>query len=243
MFCPNCGAKNEVFAKFCHKCGTQLTGGMPSQPSAQPPASPRTMGRGCFIGLILGVVILVLLPIIGILAAIAIPNFIEAQTRAKVSRARADLRAMATALEMYYVDTNDYPAWSDDPRQNAFGPEAGAVRNLRQVPTFRMRHDADLMTLTTPVTYITDYFDDPFSPDSMHTFAFYSVNPPESNPSAPSGWVMWGRGPDRTFDLNLNLVSSLYDPAAPDPFEALVEFSFDPTNGTVSRGDIIRIQE
>ena len=47
--------------------------------------------------------------IIALLAAIALPNFLEAQTRAKVSRAKADLRTVATALEAYRVDSNAYP--------------------------------------------------------------------------------------------------------------------------------------
>jgi type II secretory pathway pseudopilin PulG len=37
-----------------------------------------------------------------------VPNFLEAQTRAKVSRAKSDMRTLATALESYYVDNNNY---------------------------------------------------------------------------------------------------------------------------------------
>lgn len=47
--------------------------------------------------------------IIAILAAIAVPNFLEAQTRSKVSRARADMRSISTGLESYCIDTNRYP--------------------------------------------------------------------------------------------------------------------------------------
>ncbi len=47
--------------------------------------------------------------IIAILAAIAVPNFLEAQTRAKYSRVKSDFRAMQTALESYRVDANHYP--------------------------------------------------------------------------------------------------------------------------------------
>ena len=51
--------------------------------------------------------LLVVVAVIAILAAIALPNFLEAQTRAKVSRVAADLRTIATALETY----RDRPAW------------------------------------------------------------------------------------------------------------------------------------
>ena len=54
--------------------------------------------------------LLIVVAIIAILAAIAVPNFLEAQTRSKVSRVRSDQRSMATAIETYYVDNNEYPA-------------------------------------------------------------------------------------------------------------------------------------
>lgn len=53
--------------------------------------------------------LLIVVAIIGILAAIAVPNFLQAQIRAKVARVEADLRAMSTAIEMYRMDNNAYP--------------------------------------------------------------------------------------------------------------------------------------
>ena len=55
--------------------------------------------------------LLVVVAVIAILAAIALPSFIEAQTRAKVSRARADIRSVVTAVEAYRVDWNQYPTY------------------------------------------------------------------------------------------------------------------------------------
>ena len=43
--------------------------------------------------------LLIVVAIIAILAAIAVPNFLEAQVRAKVSRAKTDLRRKFTAVE------------------------------------------------------------------------------------------------------------------------------------------------
>jgi prepilin-type N-terminal cleavage/methylation domain-containing protein len=43
--------------------------------------------------------LLIVVAIIGILAAIAIPNFLQAQVRAKVSRCQADIRTLATGLK------------------------------------------------------------------------------------------------------------------------------------------------
>src|SRR5205823_5824534 len=53
--------------------------------------------------------LLVVVAIIAILALIAVPNFLEAQTRSKVSRAKADMRTVAVAVEAYCVDNNQYP--------------------------------------------------------------------------------------------------------------------------------------
>ena len=52
--------------------------------------------------------LLIVVAIIGILAAIAVPNFMNAQIRAKVARTKGDLKAVATALETYRVDKNAY---------------------------------------------------------------------------------------------------------------------------------------
>ena len=54
--------------------------------------------------------LLVVVAIVAILAAIAVPNFLEAQVRSKVSRVKADMRTVATALESYAIDNNGkYP--------------------------------------------------------------------------------------------------------------------------------------
>ncbi len=53
--------------------------------------------------------LLIVVAIIAILAAIAVPNFLEAQTRAKISRVRGDMRSFATAIETYHIDYNKYP--------------------------------------------------------------------------------------------------------------------------------------
>lgn len=53
--------------------------------------------------------LLIVVAIIGILAAIAVPNFLNAQLRAKISRTYSDLRAISVAMESYQVDRNAFP--------------------------------------------------------------------------------------------------------------------------------------
>jgi type II secretion system protein G len=106
--------------------------------------------------------LLIVVLIIAILAAIAIPNFLEFQTRAKVSRAKTDLRTLAGALEAYHVENGDYPYISDDEAGEWIMP-AGFPHN-RTSPA----------GLTTPIAYLTAALYDPFALDlpegAAHSF-------------------------------------------------------------------------
>ena len=53
--------------------------------------------------------LLIVIAIIGILAAIAIPNLLNALQRGKQKRTMSDMRNLATAIESYNVDNNSYP--------------------------------------------------------------------------------------------------------------------------------------
>ena len=53
--------------------------------------------------------LLIVVAIIGIIAAIAIPNLLNAINRGRQKRTMADMRSIGTALESYSVDFNFYP--------------------------------------------------------------------------------------------------------------------------------------
>lgn len=53
--------------------------------------------------------LLIVVAIIGIIAAIAIPNLLNAIDRGKQKRTMADMRSVGTAIESYAVDNNFYP--------------------------------------------------------------------------------------------------------------------------------------
>jgi prepilin-type N-terminal cleavage/methylation domain-containing protein len=59
--------------------------------------------------------LLVVVAIIGILAAIAVPNYMGAQVKARTAQAKMDLRALAQAVESYHVDRRVYPQTSLEP--------------------------------------------------------------------------------------------------------------------------------
>jgi type II secretion system protein G len=54
--------------------------------------------------------LLIVIAIIGILAAIAIPNLLNAVQRGKQKRTMSDMRSLATAIEAYAIDNSTYPA-------------------------------------------------------------------------------------------------------------------------------------
>ena len=65
--------------------------------------------------------LLIVVAIIGILAAIAVPNFLNAQMRAKIARCEAEMKGLGTAYTMYKMDNNDWPPHLDgDPSQHRF---------------------------------------------------------------------------------------------------------------------------
>lgn len=54
--------------------------------------------------------IMVVVVIIGVLGAIVVPQFMSRPDQAKVTAAKIDIQAIATALEMYRLDNSHYPS-------------------------------------------------------------------------------------------------------------------------------------
>jgi type IV pilus assembly protein PilA len=66
--------------------------------------------------------LMIVVAIIGILAAIAIPNFVRFQARAKQGEAKANLKALFTAQRSYF---QEYDAYRQEVREIGFTPERG----------------------------------------------------------------------------------------------------------------------
>lgn len=108
--------------------------------------------------------LLIVVAIIGILAAIAVPNFLNAQMRAKIARSYSDIRSITTALESMRVDRNvllvDF--WDDDTSigqeriADTFGGVGGG-HNDRGGTT------GVLTPLTSPTPYMSSIPQDPFA--------------------------------------------------------------------------------
>ena len=108
--------------------------------------------------------LLIVVAIIGILAAIAVPNFLNAQMRAKIARAQADMRNTVTAIEQLRLDRgvmlvdfwDDDTQWGIDRMKDIFAGVGGAAQNDRGGM-------AGLFApLTSPVAYMSGLPLDPF---------------------------------------------------------------------------------
>lgn len=108
--------------------------------------------------------LLIVVAIIGILAAIAVPNFLNAQTRAKIARTQADMRSVSTAINMFILDNNKMllDFWDDDAAeaQTRWQEDFGGVGPPPPYNSF----EGPFYPLTSPVAYISSIPRDPFSP-------------------------------------------------------------------------------
>jgi prepilin-type N-terminal cleavage/methylation domain-containing protein len=185
--------------------------------------------------------LLIVVAIIAILAAIAVPNFLEAQVRAKIARSEADMRTLATGIEAYCVDQNSYP----EPDQANFA-----------IPTY-------LLPITTPVAYLGALPAYTWAP-----FWYWMDNSGGSFPDAWGGSMYqakcyryeckgyWDKSaepyPGTTFTWKMFDSKQMHNwwlaAVGPDGVQNqetgvddCMSLAYDASNGTVSKGDIIRM--
>ena len=174
--------------------------------------------------------LLIVVAIIAILALIAVPNFLEAQTRSKVARAKNDMRTLRVALEAYRLDNTQYP------------------RDIRGTGTWTTWYQ-----LTTPIAYLTSV---PHSPWRTWEYIHAGYNDPGMPPydyaqyedlqdetwtprlhAAGLLYTVVCSGPDEDNDLGWDQVDYIVVYPARRP--SALGYLYDPTNGSVSSGDII----
>ncbi len=97
--------------------------------------------------------LLIVVAIIGILAGIAVPNFLGALTKAKIARAQADMRSIMTAVESYSVDWNGLP----------FPADGEGHLIPFDSPNVFWFETKTTPVLTEPVAYLSSLPDDPFN--------------------------------------------------------------------------------
>jgi prepilin-type N-terminal cleavage/methylation domain-containing protein len=163
--------------------------------------------------------LLIVVAIIGILAAIAVPNFMNAQIRASIARVESDFKTMNTAIEMYRLDKGgDIPRW---------GPLGWAQAWAR---------------FTTPVAYMSlvpiDVFESKFKENFAHAHNWYEYNGCRGTTAMKNlkegqiidNYVLVSYGPDGIDDtINIS-----------DYPNAARFMQYDASNGLRSSGDILK---
>ncbi len=176
--------------------------------------------------------LLIVVAIIAILAAIAIPNFLEAQTRSKVARVKNDLRMLATAIEAYLVD-----------HQMIYGTNDWQAAGISDAMEARLYAHS---RLTTPVAYLTTILYDPFYVQGgagtgvrrrgAYEFRSYHSQSTGSYLAVYHRNYFWAVN-----SIGPICVREAGDPSMQDVLRGIAPgFVYDPTNGTISKGFIIR---
>ncbi len=98
MFCQHCGTQVTEGAAFCMKCGQEV-GTAPTQ------AKNNSRTTLVLILVVAGVLAIVGIPVIGMIAAVAIPTFLNARDKANFAVCVSALAKVKAAEEMYIVET------------------------------------------------------------------------------------------------------------------------------------------
>lgn len=179
--------------------------------------------------------LLIVVAIIAVLAAIAVPNLLEARVRSLVARSQSDLRTLAVGLESYRVDGNGYP-----PHAELLA--SGVVNDPAVAAGLTTTEFLPPRVLTSPVAYLASVPADPFLTGTggypRGEYGYIEsrrmagiligrglVASAEAIVPTYGGWRLFAAGPDRDKgrDAKQNVL-------------------YDPTNGTISDGDLVRTQ-
>ena len=161
--------------------------------------------------------LLIVVAIIGILAAIAVPNFMNAQIRAKIARTLSDIKAQATGLEEYRLDNNVYPP-----------------SNEQSVPP-------RLKRLSTPMAYLSTVPHDVFGDPTIAYGGYYHYVEKKSEEAwFRADWHSSNSDLQTAGSMTLDVPGGLYwHIRSVGPNKALdYGFPYSSSNGLVTVGDI-----
>lgn len=198
--------------------------------------------------------LLIVVAIIGILAAIAVPNFLNAQIRAKVARSYSDMKSISTAVQMFITDRgkmlvdirdDDSQIGIDRIQQdfNGVGFNGGAGnRNNRAV----------LSPLTSPISYMSSVPKSPFIPSHLQTST--SGNNEAFGRVGNDSYSYWDNDPeiaDGGGDWNLanvnryipsfkpwDFILITFGPGASSGNNVNTGLPYSPSNGIASAGEV-----
>lgn len=108
--------------------------------------------------------LLIVVAIIGILAAIAVPNFLNAQIRAKVARSQADMKSLGTAIESFRLDQGTLLVdfWDEGHAETVARLEKWNFCSPNNLNDEVRNQKCIFGNLTSPVSYMSSIPNDPF---------------------------------------------------------------------------------
>ncbi|NQU42966.1 prepilin-type N-terminal cleavage/methylation domain-containing protein [bacterium] len=216
--------------------------------------------------------LLIVVAIIAILAAIAVPNFLEAQVRAKISRVHNDLRTISLGMHSYMVDNNKTPYLYEE-----YSSTSPYMYNAYLYHHFSSGSWHNAVRLTTPVAYLeTIAYEDPFDTfgdthdlldkagfvclslqgaladgkfvqDTFASLASYQWLSPRvfriNGQTRTITFHLVSCGPDKVWQTHASaLISGQSTGTEAEEYVEGTVPQYDPTNGTNSQGEIWRFE-
>ncbi len=179
--------------------------------------------------------LLIVVAIIGILAAIAVPNFLNAQVRAKSARTFADMRMLDEQIKIRQLDTNRWLIDGNDSSEDDgtfkcafrngyhfFGVTCSEARGVKcNSIGDNFFNGQTWALLTTPVSYIGSIPKDPFGGGLFYGYEDRNC----ANGNNCPHWLIFAAGPDGDHGDWIDRTAEAYQPS----------------NGLTSNGDVWRL--
>lgn len=179
--------------------------------------------------------LLIVVAIIGILAAIAVPNFLNAQIRAKSARCFSDMRMLDSQINIRFMDSGRWIIDGNDESQDDgsykckfvggytfFGVKCSEAKGVKcNSIADNFFNGKTWALLTTPISYISSIPQDPFGGG---LFYGYEDRECANNEQLRTHWLVFAAGPDCDHGDWIDRHAEPYNPS----------------NGLVSNGDLWR---
>ncbi len=205
--------------------------------------------------------LLIVTAILGVLSAIAVPNFLQARLRAQTAKTNGDLDAVAKAVMMFRLDRNQFPPATDNLGESFLSGRMDFAL-IEEFVTFQTsKAGTPVPCLTSPISYIAQAPLDPFSGNPVLPYGYAGGR---------MGYIITSFGPDRDQNEGINDLNHRGDIDEPTAFiladgeeteySLMASFmgtstrqrspallrnylharTYDPSNGLVSNGDLWR---
>ncbi len=180
--------------------------------------------------------------IVGILAAIAVPNFFYASGRVLPSQVQSEMRQIAVALDSFFTVNGRFPSICE------FYSSGHSQAN--DIP---VKDATFAFTLTSPMDHILKLAGDPYHERRRYHYYYYT--------DLRHAWILGSVGPDGHPDFFLGAANSFknerafvesarlaaasdycrfFEPRQRGGAPGASAFIYEPSNGFISRGDIIK---